>query len=243
MSDAQEQAHLDAHYHLEFHRDQGDVHVELHWELLPRNCGYFDTSYVWNHLTTTTLAGRPVRTLPPEELFVLLCVHHGSKHTWDRLKWIADVGRMIAAHKSIDWSGVLSRARSLDQERSVLLGCFLAESLLDVELPMGIRSAVHGDGSLGAHAALVRGRLFRPGHGLPGFREWSAYLHADDVAGDLGAGSQVGRYLQYFSSVMTPEWNDRYRLRLPGPLSFLHYMYRPARLMAEHGAALFKRLN
>jgi len=111
-----------------------------------------------------------------------------------------------------------------------------------VKLPAEICSAVSRDTSLEAHAALVRGRLFRPGHGLPGFREWCAYLVADS-ASDAEAGSQLRRYLRYLSTVMTPEWGDRYRLRLPGGLSFLHYVYRPARLLAEHGTALFKRLN
>jgi hypothetical protein len=241
-SDEQQRAHLDSHYHFEFHREKGDIEVELHWDLLPKHCGNFDTSYVWNHLTTVTLAGRSVRSLPPEELFVLLCIHHGSKHEWKCLKWIADIGRMIVAYENIDWSVVVSRARSLEQERSVLMGCFLAESLLGVELPVQIRSALRGDVSLRAHAALIRGRLFRPGHGLPGFHEWCAYLDADgDV--DLDASAPLGRYVQYLSTVMTPEWGDRYDLRLPGPLSFLHYMYRPARLLAEHGTALFRRLN
>jgi Uncharacterised nucleotidyltransferase len=242
LSDEQQRAHLDSHYHFEFHREKGDIEVELHWDLLPKHCGNFDTSYVWNHLTTVTLAGRSVRSLPPEELFVLLCIHHGSKHQWKCLKWIADIGRMIAAYEYLDWSGVMSRARSLEQERAVLMGCFLAESLLGVELPVQIRSALRGDVSLRAQAALIRGRLFRPGHGLPGFREWCAYFDADGDS-DLEGGTPLVRYVQYFSTVMTPEWGDRYDLRLPGSLSFLHYMYRPARLLAEHGTALFKRLN
>jgi hypothetical protein len=243
MNAVEQQAHLDTHYHFEFDSRDGKVHVELHWDLLPKNCGHFDTGYLWDQLTTVTLAGRPVLSLRPEELFVLLCIHHGSKHTWDRLKWIADIARMIDAYPGLDWSGVLQRGRLLGQERSILLGCFLAESLLGVTLPAEVRAELASDPSLGAHAALVRGRLFRPGHGLPGFREWCAYLDANGRSASVESGSQIGRYLQYLSTVMTPEWNDRYRLRLPERLSFLHYVYRPARLLAEHGTALLKRLT
>lgn len=244
MSAEQELAHLASHYHFEFHRQKGDVHVEIHWELLPKDCGHFDTSYVWDHLTTDNLAGQTILTLRPEELFVWLCVHHGSKHEWDRLKWLADVARMIDAHRNIDWSGVLVRARSLGQERSVLLGCFLAESLLGVTLPGEIRSALSSDASLAARAALIRGRLFRRGHGLPGFCEWCAYLDAAPGSSTEERGSfPLLRYLQYLSAVMTPEFGDRYGLRLPGWFAFLHYIYRPGRLWGTHGTALFKRLN
>ena len=204
MSAAQQENHLDSHYHFEFHRPKGDVHVELHWELLPKHCGYFDTSYVWSHLTTARLAGRPVLALGAEELFVLLCVHHGTKHTWDRLKWIADIGRMIDAHHKINWSGVLLRARSLGRNGPSYWAVFspnpcsawLAADLLG-----------RGQRPLpGAHAALVRGRLFRPGHRLPGFRV--VRLSRPDSASvrRLDLNSAVSAVS---SAVMTPEWGDR----------------------------------
>jgi hypothetical protein len=244
MNDEQMIAHRDSHYHLEFRRKEDDIRVEVHWEFLPKDCGHFDTSYVWDRLVTEDLGGQPVLSMRPEELFVLLCVHHGSKHEWDRLKWIADIGRMIEAHPDLDWMAVVARARSFRQERAVLLGCFLSAYLLGITLPRKILSAVKNSPFLPARAALIRGRLFRANRGLPGYREWCVYV--DALSGPFVARPglfRCPRNLQYALAVMTPEFGDRYNLRLPAWFSFVHYLYRPVRLWERHGTALFKRLN
>jgi hypothetical protein len=244
MSEQQMRAHRDSHYHLEFRRLRDNLRVEIHWNFLPKNCGHFDTSYVWEHLVTECLGGQTTLSLRPEELFVLLCIHHGTKHEWDQLKWIADVGRMIDTYQRLDWPAVIARARMLGHERSVLLGCFLSAYLLGVRLPSGILSTVKDDRSLAARAALIRGRLFRPNRGLPGFREWCAYVDAlsDPFTTDEATFRRPGN-IRYFWAVMTPEFGDRYNLRLPGWLSFFHYVYRPVRLWGRHGTALLRRLN
>jgi hypothetical protein len=245
MTLEQQREHLKRHYHFEFHRSEDNVHVELHWQLLPRNCGELDTAYVWDHLVSIDVGGQTALALEPEELFVLLCIHHGSKHEWSRLKWIADIGRLVDGHADMDWTRVLSRARALKQERHVLMGCFLVESLLGVPLPPAVRPLVRRDRSLGARAALICGRLFRSGHGLPGFREWCAYVDALAISSSAAPDDSLSllRYVRYLFSVMTPEFPDRYALRLPDTFSFIHYLYRPARLWGRHRTALFKRLN
>jgi hypothetical protein len=243
MSDEQQLAHLESEYHFAFHCQEKEIHVEVHWGFMPKYGGCVDASYIWDQLTTHDLAGHLTLALRPDDLFVLLCIH-GSKHDWKRLKWITDLGRMIDMHGSMDWSGVLMRARSLGQERSLLQGCCLAESLLGVKLPAEIRSVLTSDASFGARAALIRGRLFRRGQGLPGFREWCAYV--DAVSGsstERGVSSRIRRHVRYFAAVMTPEFNDRYYLQLSDWLSFLGYFYRPVRLLGAHGSALFRRLR
>ena len=243
MTDEEMVAHRQSHYHLELLRQADGLRLEIHWEFLPRNCGHFDASYVWDHVVIEDLGGQPTLSLRAEELFVLLCIHHGTKHEWDRLKWIADIARMIETHR-LDWQTVLSRARMLGQERAVLLGCFLSAYLLGVSLPGEVLSVLRDHSQLAAHAALIRGRLFRPNRGLPGFREWCAYV--DGLSGPFMPKRPVlewPRNLQYLKAVITPEFNDRYDVRLPRWFSFLHYMYRPARLWGHHGTALFKRLN
>jgi len=243
MTDAEFIAHRSSHYHLEFLRGADGLRVEIHWEFLPKNCGNFETNYVWEHLVTEDLGGQPTLAFPAEELFVLLCIHHGSKHEWDRLKWIADIARMIET-RPLDWRAVLTRARMLGQERAVLLGCFLSSCLLGVSLPAEILSVLRNNTQLASHVALIRGRLFRPNRGLPGFREWCTYV--DDLSGPFISQRtfiEWPRNLQYLNAVITPEFHDRYDVRLPRWLSFFHYLYRPARLWSYHGTALFKRLN
>jgi hypothetical protein len=243
MTPEQQIAHLSSDYHFEFHHPDRRLHVEIHWQVLPKDCGHLITDYLWNHVTPARLAGQPILAFDLEELFVLLCVHHGSKHEWSRLKWIADIGWMIETHRDLDWDRVIRRARSIGHERSVLLGCLIAKSLLGVAIPVEIAPLVRGRPGLLARAALVRGKLFRRERGLPGFREWSAYVDAGDASSALLAMMPARRYLQYLSAVMTPEFDDRYELRLPGWLAFVHYLSRPARLFGRHGSGLFGRLN
>jgi hypothetical protein len=230
-------------YHCRLSRQEGDICIEIHWEILP---GYLrrrlNMNSVWNHVTQTRIAAQPTGALSREELFVVLCVH-AQKHGWLKLKWIGDIGWMIQSQRRIDWPGVMWRTAEMEQGRAVLEGCFLAASFLQVQLPGRIRRILESDRSLRARAALIRGRLFRPGNGLPGFREWLAYLEAGNESfRTIVRDSLFRRRLQYLMAVMTPDTVDRCQLQLPVWLSFVHYIYRPMRLFGRHGTGLFERL-
>jgi hypothetical protein len=237
---------VESDYHLGFQRSDGDIRLEIHREILPRYLrGRGSISSVWDHVKQDTLAGQSVIALPAEELFLILCIH-GHKHRWQRLKWIGDIGWMLEAHPRMDLSAVIRRAAGLQQQRAVLLGCFLAAAFLEVPLPKQVRGLVADDGSLGAQAGLIRGRLFRHERSLPGFREWSAYVEdAEEATGSVSFGKSPGfaRFLKYVWAVLAPEPVDRGELPVSGWLSFVHYVYRPVRLFGTHGIGLFDRLR
>jgi Uncharacterised nucleotidyltransferase/Transglutaminase-like superfamily len=68
--------------------------VDLHWRLfrnpkLPANTRLGEAGEAW-----TQLGRERIPTLPPEGLFLYLCVH-GALDGWLRLKWLADIGALL----------------------------------------------------------------------------------------------------------------------------------------------------
>jgi hypothetical protein len=144
----------------------------------------------------------------------------------------------------MDWAHVMRRATQVDQKRAVLFGCFLAASFLHVLLPEQIRRSLNSDTSLGARAGLVRGRLFRQGQSLPGFREWLAYVQViGNDSGEISPELGLKSMWRYISAIIVPENEERLEFQVPRLLSVLHYVRRPVRLFRRHGAALFERLR
>jgi hypothetical protein len=71
--------------------------VDLHWRLFrnpkfPANATFREAGEAW-----TELGRERIPTLPPEELFLYLCIH-GALDGWLRLKWLADIEALL--HKA-----------------------------------------------------------------------------------------------------------------------------------------------
>lgn len=118
--------------------------VELHWRVLEL---YFPTRIsletVWNRRETTTIAGRELQTLSPEDRLLMTCVH-GSKHHWPRLMWISDIDRVIRG-SAIDWESTVERARKHNALRLFLLGPALVHELYGTEVPDSVHRLVAKD--------------------------------------------------------------------------------------------------
>jgi hypothetical protein len=244
MTSEEEIRHLESDYYLAFRQRQREIDVEIHWQILHGYLrGRVGIDAVWSHTAESTLGGEPALALPPEELLLVLSIH-GQKHEWERLKWLGDIARLIDVHPNIDWARVVQLAALVEQERAILMGCFLAASFLGVQLPERIQKLLRGNKSYGAHAGLIRGRLFRSKHNLPGFREWLAYVQRVDAEPrDTQHVVEPLRLLQYLLAISAPNSGDRFELRVPRPFSFLHYIHRPVRLFRRHGVALVDRLR
>ncbi|UZK69006.1 nucleotidyltransferase family protein [Sphingomonas sp. S1-29] len=115
------------------HRDSGVV-VELHWrlsddlerpELPPRA--------TWQAVEIDD--GRALMTLGDDDLFVYLCTH-GAAHGWARLKWLADIGAMLAAAPD-DGARYWRLAQGAGSARAAASALLLAHQLLGTPLPPG----------------------------------------------------------------------------------------------------------
>ncbi len=83
-------------HHISFiHPDIGQI-VELHWRIMNRPwIGFTDIDTLLSeNLSEYEFAGRKFTTLSVE-LELLYLIIHGGAHHWGRLKWLADIHRLI----------------------------------------------------------------------------------------------------------------------------------------------------
>lgn len=238
---AAERKHLREDCELHFHHPVRDLLLELHWETLPRrHRGGFAVEDVWERFVPLTIAGREVEGFGPEDLLLVLCIHGGEKHRWNRLQMVADVARILIRYPDLDWRLLLARAAELGREETVLLGALCAWLLLDAPLPPDVIERLAAAPHLLAQAAATTGRIFRTDSGLVGFTTWRRY--ADELVARTERAAAPPGLRHYLGVVLRPEWVDRQALSLPGPLSFLYWVYRPWRLFRRHGFGLLGRL-
>ncbi|PVE22047.1 hypothetical protein DC522_23080 [Microvirga sp. KLBC 81] len=157
---------------LSFYRDTGQdicfaeelTPVEPHWTFAPRSfVAEFHTVDVFQRSSPLLLAERSIQTPSAEDAFILLGLHR-SKERWKRLVWISDVSEFERSHPSLDWDIVLGRARSSGLLRMVLLGCALANRMLDSSIPDVVRQAIDADRTCQALVAQITESKFAPQH-------------------------------------------------------------------------------
>ena len=86
-----------------------------------------DNNAVWGRVTEVSLAGDSVPSLAVEDLLITLCIH-GSKHLWEKTKWICDVAELLQRHQhTINWNLVTEQANRLGGRNMVELGLNMAQ--------------------------------------------------------------------------------------------------------------------
>ncbi len=203
------------------------VKLELHWQI-----SFFyplAAERLFEHPATVTLAGRRIPHFRPEDLLMILCVH-GAKHFWKRLQWICDIAELCCAYPDLDWRQLTSDAKRAGGGRMVALGLLLARDVLGQQLAPAIADQVSRDRAAVALAARVRSRLFLPAPPLEGTDEQVAFY--------FGMRERLRDKLRYAIHLLPERWaptdRDRALLPLPKALSFLHYVFRPIRLLARY---------
>lgn len=75
--------------------DEKRLHVELHWRLLSNPHLMSDTTVISSSRAVKLSGAMELRTLGPDDLFTYLCAH-GAVHWWYQMKWLADIGALLA---------------------------------------------------------------------------------------------------------------------------------------------------
>jgi len=158
-------AHYDEPYHVYIH-ETSRLLIDLQWVMAHEQFFFrLDRTDIWDRRVSLSMDGGRVSTMASEELLIILCVH-GSKHAWERLKWIVDVAALIGA-RTLDWDRVLSTATRWKCRRMLLLGLRLAQQTMNAALPPGLWAAVRADADVMALAArMPKSLLFRPQDGI-----------------------------------------------------------------------------
>jgi len=227
-------------YARSFVRTEDRMVLELHWTIRPRYCAFrIDPARFWARHQWTSVAGTRVRTLAPEDLLLILCVH-ASWHLWGRLQWISDIAEMVRAHPDLDWPRLLAQTQALGSRRMLLLGLLLASSLLDAPLPTLVIEQIQADPAVASLATFVCDRLLHETGDRPRsetkMAERAYLLRMRERWPD-----RLGYCLHLARDVVPPSQHERAALRLPPLLSPLYYLMRPFRLAGKYGPLLLQR--
>jgi hypothetical protein len=201
--------------------------VEIQWALadsthvLPRNLGP-----MFRRARPASLGGSSVRTLSPEDTFLVLCVH-ASLHFWERLAWVCDVAEANRRWPDLDASVLARRARAAGATRMVLLGLEMSERLL------GVAPEWRVEASPAERAAAVRladelvDLAASQGPGPDGRAQLRLRLAMCDRATNRGR--------ELLRLLLTPSQSDWMSVELPDPLWPLYYPIRLVRLAWSYG--------
>ncbi len=122
----------------EFNRE--GVELDVHWDLAPAWHNYrLDFDRLWTSGHPFEVSCRFAKDLGAEDAVSVLCMH-GTRHWWERLRWICDIAELVNCGRINDWNRVEATARRMRCHRSVWLGLWLAGNLLDANLSPEIQS-------------------------------------------------------------------------------------------------------
>ena len=121
------------------------VRVELHWRA---TVGQFpfpvDFERLWARRESIEVGGERLPTMRPTDHLALLSVH-GNRHCWRGLCWLCDFAAAVRTF-DVDWEQLLASAAERGGERMLLVGCELADRLLEVDPPATVeRRRARGD--------------------------------------------------------------------------------------------------
>jgi len=210
-------------YERSFGSHAGKYLVELQWGLFPHFFAIdLRVEKLLERSRFSSVGGKPVRDLSAEDTLMVLCLH-AAKHLWLRLIWLCDISQTVRT-KPIDYPLLLSRAAELGITRFVTVSFWLANRLLNSEVPQEVSSCIDCDRQVPVLGEGLVARLSRSAtydfESTEYFR-WIFRLRE--------RGSDKSLYLWRLLS--TPGVGDIKMVRLPGPLFPLYRFVRIARLL------------
>jgi hypothetical protein len=108
--------------------------VELHWRLFLNPHAMAGASLMAGSRVVSLTGTTALRTLGEEDLFAYLCMH-GALHWWNQLKWLADIGALLAAAPEGDVERLIRAAETRDAGRAAAQAMLLCRRLLGTRLP------------------------------------------------------------------------------------------------------------
>ena len=204
-----------------FIRADDGAAIDLHWGFCGTHVPFpVAPDEIWDDPALLSVGGRDVPVLSAPNLALLLA-GHGTKENWAMLKWVSDFARLIDRHRTLDWETLHARAQARGCGDAVLLGCAMAEELLDVAVPQALASRIAGSDRVRKQTAAMAVTM-RRGLPPPALVEHFADLLLCDRAIDRLRGA--------LKLAFTPTAGDYEAMRLPPALWSAYYASRPCRL-------------
>ena len=133
ISDAQLQLLMSLRKDLDFAHKETGLQMDLHWQLF-LNPHAMDEGSVRAASRVVPLTGKMgLRTLGEEDLFTYLCVH-GALITWRSLKWLADIGALLATEPEGGAERLYSAAEARGAGRAAAQAMLLCQRIFGTPL-------------------------------------------------------------------------------------------------------------
>lgn len=129
---------FEAHHAIAFlKKDNGTTtEFDFHWAFAEKKWGlaYPDTG-VWQRLRSYRFSGKDIQLLAAEDMLLALCIHHGLRSGWTKLKYLTDLVLLLKKEKELSWEVLFARADHLGITRLVLSGMAAAQEILGRPYP------------------------------------------------------------------------------------------------------------
>ena len=189
---------------------------------------------IWRYL----LSPNDLRVMRDMDLLLYLC-EHGARHGWSRLKWLADLPRVLA-DRGWDWPTVLGGARQVGCNQSLILGLALCQDLFGWSPPPEVRKAIAQSRRLPLALRLIRKSWDAPAPAKSVPFAQVARIVLQELALNVlltntlrSVVHQIGRYL------LSP--NDLRVMRIPDRWFGLYYLMRPVLILARRASGVRNR--
>jgi hypothetical protein len=214
-----------------FYHTDNKVSIDLHWRISPRRFPFnIDLDGLWDNLDSARLLDQDIRVFPAEVLLLFLCVHGCKDMWWKRIGWICDISELLASNPELDWSYCFELATHTGARRMLLLGLALAHDLLQAPLTEQISTWISSDNAVKSLVEHVRHRLFDE----QTFRDRVLERQRFHISVQERLRDKFPAFQHLvkaaFATSFIPNSKDRELIKLPGALSVLYYLVRPARL-------------
>ncbi|ANF95854.1 nucleotidyltransferase family protein [Paenibacillus bovis] len=114
--------------HESYTHERTGVEIELHWRLNGDAGAEQSFDDLWTRKQTMQFGGTSVHMLGKEDLLIYLAVH-GARHAWFRLRWLADIDRLV--RMDIDWELLTRLARQYKSSHIIGQAFLLSAALLE----------------------------------------------------------------------------------------------------------------
>jgi hypothetical protein len=216
-----------AHYHLGLINYKLLLRVELHWKSDPEYpVERLDDPQWWSQLEAMPIGSTTVRTLPASENLLILILH-GSKHHWEWIGSLAELGALAERAGEREWVGIIARARAISASIRLAVGMHLLEAIAGVAYRGEASQWLQGQERARRIATGLASRWLEPGASPPSSIE-RLRLDAAMLETVRQRARLVGAVLFRPSLVEWTQWP------LPRLLFPLYPLLRTARLLAKH---------
>jgi len=134
ISDAQLQVVMPLRKDFGFIHQATGFRVELHWQLFLNSQAMVEPSIMATSRIVPLAGAGGLRTMGEESLFAYLCMH-GALHSWNRLKWLADINALLATASEDSVERLIRAVEVRGMGRAAMQGLVLCRRLLGTALP------------------------------------------------------------------------------------------------------------